>query len=587
MKQLLKIVFGGCLSLIIANVFIMVCVVGCLGTLVSGDQSKSITEGSVLHINLNSTITDRAQGDSFRDMITSGESSSENLEEILEALKIAAANEDIVGVYLEGGNDDADFATRQEIREALVAFKKSGKFIVSYADQYSQGSYYIASVADKVMLNPSGLVDWHGIASQPIFYKDLLDKLGVKVQVFKVGTYKSAVEPFILTGMSDANREQVNSFISDIWKKVVADVAKSRKISEKALNDFADNYVTLKSSNYYVEQHLVDTLCYIDNVRTQLRTLANTDEICLVTPHDVVKNASVSTSDEHVAVYYAVGDIIDQDSRNGIPSTGDQIVGSKVVKDFDALMNDDDVKAVVVRVNSGGGSAYASEQMWHAMQLLKSKKPVVVSMGGMAASGGYYLSCGANKIYADATTLTGSIGIFGMIPDASGLLTDKLGLHFDVVKTNESSDFGSFGRGFNAAESVAMQNYIESGYKLFLKRVADGRGLSVKAVDAIAQGRVWTGNQALKIGLVDKLGGLDEAIKCAAKLAKLKDYDVVSYPEPKAMFESLMDNSNPDDYLERKAQSLLGDNYKALSIINSLQGGNYLQARISFLPNLK
>lgn len=587
MKQLLKIVFGGCLSLIIANVFIMVCVVGCLGTLVSGDQSKSITEGSVLHINLNSTITDRAQGDSFRDMITSGESSSENLEEILEALKIAAANEDIVGVYLEGGNDDADFATRQEIREALVAFKKSGKFIVSYADQYSQGSYYIASVADKVMLNPSGLVDWHGIASQPIFYKDLLDKLGVKVQVFKVGTYKSAVEPFILTGMSDANREQVNSFISDIWKKVVADVAKSRKISEKALNDFADNYVTLKSSNYYVEQHLVDTLCYIDNVRTQLRTLANTDEICLVTPHDIVKNASVSTSDEHVAVYYAVGDIIDQDSRNGIPSTGDQIVGSKVVKDFDALMNDDDVKAVVVRVNSGGGSAYASEQMWHAMQLLKSKKPVVVSMGGMAASGGYYLSCGANKIYADATTLTGSIGIFGMIPDASGLLTDKLGLHFDVVKTNESSDFGSFGRGFNAAESVAMQNYIESGYKLFLKRVADGRGLSVKAVDAIAQGRVWTGNQALKIGLVDKLGGLDEAIKCAAKLAKLKDYDVVSYPEPKAMFESLMDNSNPDDYLERKAQSLLGDNYKALSIINSLQGGNYLQARISFLPNLK
>lgn len=590
MKDILKYTLGTILGILVLNVLMFISFLSLMASMaVMGDSNaKPVEKGSVLHIKLSGTLDERAgEANPFATLMGSGDSESYGLDDLKTALRVAATNDKIVGIYLEAGAQEADFAQRQELRQALVEFKKSGKFIVSYGDQYTQGAYYLASVADRVLLNPSGIIDWHGIASQPIFYKDLLEKLGVRMQVFKVGTYKSAVEPYILTGMSDANREQVSSFITDIWQNIVADVAKSRKVSAQHLNAVADSYAAMQEGKYFVQQHLADSLCYIDGTRDVLRRLAKTKELHLVSPTDVVALDESKEEDDKVAIYYASGSIVDEASGSSMMSGEQQIVGQKVVEDLDDLMNDEDVKAVVLRINSGGGSAYASEQMWHAIQLLKQKKPVVVSMSGMAASGGYYMSCGANYIFADATTLTGSIGIFGMIPDASGLLTDKLGLHFDMVKTNKSADLGSLGRGFNAEESAALQANIERGYKLFISRVAKGRKMTTEQVDAIGQGRVWTGQQALSIKLVDKLGTLEDAVAYAAKLAKLKKYSTSPYPGKASWMDNLMSELQGDSYLERKARLALGEYYRPLTILPQLQGGNYIQARIPFEPNLK
>ena len=481
-------------------------------------------------------------------------------------------------------------ATAQELRKALVDFKKSKKFILAYADNYSQGSYYIASAADKVLVNPSGIVDWHGLASQPIFFTDLLKKVGVKMQVFKVGTYKSAVEPYILTKMSDANREQVSSFVGDIWKNICADVASSRKISIEGLNAYADHYITFADAKDYVKAHLVDGLAYADEVRTLLRTLSQQDKVNFIAPADLAKLAEKKSGDGTIAVYYAQGNIVDAVADNSFMSNESYIVGPKVVEDLDRLANDDNIKAVVLRINSGGGSAYASEQMWRAIQLLKKKKPVVVSMSGMAASGGYYMSCGADYIVAEPTTLTGSIGIFGMIPDASELLTDKLGLHFDMVKTNKGSDFGAQGRAFNADEANVMQQYVNRGYRLFISRVAAGRHITPEQVDHIGQGRVWTGSQALKIKLVDKLGTLDDAIAEAASRAKLKDYDVLSTPNKESWVDQILNSTVKRDYMEEKLRTTLGVYYAPLQFVGTLNGmsaKDYLQARIYYIPNIK
>ena len=481
-------------------------------------------------------------------------------------------------------------ATAQELRKALVDFKKSKKFILAYADNYSQGSYYIASAADKVLVNPSGIVDWHGLASQPIFFTDLLKKVGVKMQVFKVGTYKSAVEPYILTKMSDANREQVSSFVGDIWKNICTDVANSRKISIEGLNAYADHYITFADAKDYVKAHLVDGLAYADEVRTLLRTLSQQDKVNFIAPADLAKLAEKKSGDGTIAVYYAQGNIVDAVADNSFMSNESYIVGPKVVEDLDRLANDDNIKAVVLRINSGGGSAYASEQMWRAIQLLKKKKPVVVSMSGMAASGGYYMSCGADYIVAEPTTLTGSIGIFGMIPDASELLTDKLGLHFDMVKTNKGSDFGAQGRAFNADEANVMQQYVNRGYRLFISRVAAGRHITPEQVDHIGQGRVWTGSQALKIKLVDKLGTLDDAIAEAASRAKLKDYDILSTPNKESWVDQILNSTVKRDYMEEKLRTTLGVYYAPLQFVGTLNGmsaKDYLQARIYYIPNIK
>lgn len=557
---------------------------------ISSSDTPSVKNGTVLRIQLSGTLNERAKENPFAQYLNNDIAQTQGLDDILTAIKTAQTNDKIRGIYLEGGTLISDMATAQELRKALVDFKKSKKFILAYADNYSQGSYYIASAADKVLVNPSGIVDWHGLASQPIFFTDLLKKVGVKMQVFKVGTYKSAVEPYILTKMSDANREQVSSFVGDIWKNICADVASSRKISIEGLNAYADHYITFADAKDYVKAHLVDGLAYADEVRTLLRTLSQQDKVNFIAPADLAKLAEKKSGDGTIAVYYAQGNIVDAVADNSFMSNESYIVGPKVVEDLDRLANDDNIKAVVLRINSGGGSAYASEQMWRAIQLLKKKKPVVVSMSGMAASGGYYMSCGADYIVAEPTTLTGSIGIFGMIPDASELLTDKLGLHFDMVKTNKGADFGAQGRAFNADEANVMQQYVNRGYRLFISRVAAGRHITPEQVDHIGQGRVWTGSQALKIKLVDKLGTLDDAIAEAASRAKLKDYNILSTPNKESWVDQILNSTVKRDYMEEKLRTTLGVYYAPLQFVGTLNGmsaKDYLQARIYYIPNIK
>ena len=588
LKQVLAVIVGICSVGAFATLMFFVMLGVMLAT---GDEKQSVSDNSILRIELTGTVVDRSTPNNpLNQLLGRSEASSQGLDVLIDAIKTAKSDKRIKGIYIEGGTMSSDFATLQELRGALVDFKSSGKFIVSYADSYTQGAYYIASVGDRVLINPSGLLDWHGIAMQPMFWTGLMEKVGVKAQVFKVGTYKSAVEPFILKEMSPANREQVESMITDLWKETCTAVATSRKLSPDSLNAYADRYITLADGADYKRLKLVDDLTYVDQVREELRKRMNDKEVTFVSPEVVAAQAEdTSDDDNQVAVYYASGNIVDVAGSGALMGGGDEIIGSRVVEDLDKLANDKDVKAVVLRINSGGGSAYASEQMWRAVQLLKKKKPVVVSMGGMAASGGYYMSCGANYIVAEPTTLTGSIGIFGLIPDFSGLVKDKLGLRFDVVKTNKASDFGTLSRPFDAAESAALQAHVNRGYALFLKRVADGRTaagrkMTPEAVDHIAQGRVWTGNQALKNGLVDKIGTLNDAILKAEQLAQTKNPAVVRYPAPKSWMESFNKEQQEDDYFERKMKLVLGDYYEPLNFIQNVDRGNYLQARLFFYP---
>lgn len=585
MKDFFKFTLASMLGTLCLCVFMgLMSFVMLLTMALASEGRPSVKDGSVLRIQLSGQINERSKSNPFAEFLGNDALASQGLDELKTAIRVAKDNDRVKGIYIEGGAFSADFATLEELRKSLVDFKKSGKFILSYADIYTQGSYYLASTADRVLLNPQGMLDWHGIASQPIFFTDLMKKVGVKMQVFKVGTFKSAVEPFILTGMSDANRQQVQSFVGDIWQGICRDVAASRKLTVDSLNAYADRYAVLAPSTSYVQMHLVDSLSYIDGVRDKLRQLAQTEKVNFVSVSDMAKLDKPNKSSDKVAVYYAEGDIVDQMAKTSQQS---QIVGQTVVDDLDRLANDDKVKAVVLRINSGGGSAYASEQMWRAVQLLKKKKPVVVSMSGMAASGGYYMSCGADYIVAEPTTLTGSIGIFGMVPDASELLTEKLGLHFDVVKTNVASDFGAMGRGINPQEAEAMQAYVNNGYRLFLQRVADGRKMKPEDVDKIAQGRVWTGRQALQIRLVDKLGTLEDAIAEAARRAKVKDYSVTYSPAPSNWYDQFLASTLKKDYLEEKLHATLGEYYAPLRFVSTLSTQSCMQARMFYVPNLK
>ena len=585
MKDFFKYMLATMLAMVIMGVFAMVMsLVMLLSVAAAGEQKPVVKDGSVLRLSLAGVVNERAVDNPFAELLGNEMLQEQGLDQMLNAIKAARDNDKIKGMYIEAGALSADFAVMQELRAAIADFGKQ-KPVVAYGDTYTSGAYYVASAAQKVYINPSGMILWHGIASQPVFYKDLLEKVGVKMQVFRVGTYKSAVEPFTNTEMSPANRAQVESYINDIWGGICREVSASRNIPVDSLDALADRYQFLADADDYVKCGLVDSLTYVDGLRGKLREMAGTEKVNLVEAAEMAKLYEPAKADDKVAVYYAYGSIVDA-ATTGLGAGEAEIVGEKVVKDLDELMNNDEVKAVVLRINSGGGSAYASEQMWRAVQLLKQKKPVVVSMSGLAASGGYYMSCGADYIFADAMTLTGSIGIFGLVPDATGLLTEKLGLHFDVVKTNEAADFGATGRPFNAAESAAMQAYVERGYALFLKRVAEGRNMSVAAVDSIAQGRVWTGAQAVNLKLVDKLGGLDAAVAEAAKRAKIKDYEVAPYPAAPSWMDGLMQQVQ-DDYLENRLQSFLGEYYQPLMFVGTLDGRPSLQARIPYDPNFK
>ncbi|MBP3512559.1 MAG: signal peptide peptidase SppA [Prevotella sp.] len=558
-----------------------------IGMALSGQSSTKVESNSVFVLPLSGTLDERKQDD-VMGQIMGDDDGGLGLDGILAAIRKAKADKDIKGIYIEAGMFAPDApASAQAIRNQLADFRKSGKWIVAYADTYTQSSYYICSVADKVFLNPQGMIDWHGLASQPVFLKDLLAKFGVKVQLSKVGKYKSAPEELTADGMSEPNREQVTAYINGVWNSMLADVSASRKLSVKTLNDYADNLIMTADPKSYVSMKLVDKLIYTDEVKTEIKKMLGIDADDKINQLSLSDMSNIEDDDDgdQIAVYYAFGDIVD--AAPGGFSTSSCIAAETVCKDLEALAEDDDVKAVVLRVNSGGGSAYASEQIWHSVMNLKAKKPVVVSMGGYAASGGYYISCAANYIYAEPTTLTGSIGIFGMFPDFSGLLKDKLGVKFDEVKTNKFSAFGTPARPFNEEEMAYLNAYIDRGYKLFRKRVADGRKMKTEAVEAIAQGRVWIGSDALKVKLVDGMGGIDAAVAKAAALAKAGEYHTVSYPAPPNFIDQLFASMNGGNYLDEQVRQTLGEYYAPFMFVKNLNSQNAIQARMPYRINMK
>lgn len=565
-------------------------VMSLVGMVASGQATKNVKENSVLVLKLQGDLQEQAQDDVLG-QLTGNTFNSLGMDAISSAIKKAKSNKDIKGIYLETGILSADVAQLQELRDQLVDFKKSGKWIVAYSDNYTQGCYYLATAADKVYINPEGSINWHGIGSQPMFVKDLLAKFGVKMQVIKVGKYKSATEMFTEEKMSDANREQTQRYIQSLWDNMCKDVSKSRNISVAKLNDLADNGVFVANGKMLLAEKMVDGVKYADEMKAEVKKLLKLDADKKISQLSIADMATVkeegNDGDDEIAVYYAYGDIVDSPAAGSLFSNSHAIVGNDVCKDLEELANDDDVKAVVIRINSGGGSAYASEQMWHQIDLLKKKKPVVISMGGMAASGGYYMSCNANYIFAEPTTLTGSIGIFGVIPNFSDLATNKLGLKFDEVKTNRNALFGSQARMMNEEELTFLQGAITRGYHLFRQRVADGRKMTVDQVEQIAQGHVFTGEDALKIKLVDELGGLDKAVAKAAALAKTKSYYTQGYPAPLDFFDQLLQESTDNgSYLDGKLKTSLGTLYEPMKMVNNITTMDRIQARMPWWLNI-
>lgn len=581
MKEFLRSTLATITGVLICGfIFIILGVTMLAGFVASSESETIVMPNSVFTLELKGTVQERYQPSPV-DQFFEDQISTYGLEDILNSIQKAKEDEQIKGIYLHTGALACSTASLQAIHRALADFKQSGKFLIAYADMYTQGGYYLASVADKVIVNPVGSLSWHGLASETMFLKDFLAKIGVKMQIFRVGTYKSAVEPMTNTEMSPANREQTQAFLESTWKSIVSDVAASRNISVDSLNLLADQNMDLRPAEDYVRCGLADTLMYKDEVLSYLKSLAGLteeDNLQTLSLDEMTRVKSVtpkSKTRDVVAVYYAYGEI-----DNG-SSYDEGINSEKVAKDLRDLRKDKNVKAVVLRVNSPGGSAYGSEQIWREVTLLKAEKPVVVSMGDYAASGGYYISCAANKIVAEPTTLTGSIGIFGMMPDASELLTNKLGLHFDGVKTHKMADMGSMSRSFNAEESALMQQMVNQGYALFTKRCAEGRNIPLEELCKIAEGRVWTGSMAKELKLVDELGGLDTAIQLAAELGKVKDYKLKSYPTKQDFLTELL-NTRADRYIHSQLQETFGEYYQGFEWLRHVEQSDRLQARLPF-----
>lgn len=575
-------------------VFTIVCValsvMSIVGMVASASATQAVEKNSVLVLKLNGSIDEQGT-DNTIGKLTGNYIPSTGLNDILSAIKKAKDEENIKGIYIDAGILSTDYATLQEIRSALENFRKSGKKIIAYADTYSQGSYYLSSVADKIYLNPIGMVDWHGVGAQPVFYKDMLAKFGVKFQVVKVGTFKSATETYTEEHMSDANRLQTKMFLDGTWKQVCNAVSKSRGISIDSLNRYADEMLMFQSAESLVKRKVVDGLAYASDMKDIAKVqfgIGKDDDLTRLSVSDMANVKEKQTSGEEIAIYYAYGDIVQSEKVGMLGGGSHCIVSSTVCSDLKDLMDDDDVKAVVIRVNSGGGDAFASEQIWHQVMELKKKKPVVVSMGGYAASGAYYMSAPASWIVAQPTTLTGSIGIFAVFPDFSGLVTQKLGVKFDEVKTNRNSTFGNLmARPFNEEETAIMQQYVNRGYQLFRKRVADGRRLPVESVEKIAQGRVWLGADAIGLKLVDQLGGLNDAVAKAAKLAKLSEYYTTDYPAPSSWIDQLFADVSDAGSMDARLRMTLGDLYEPVSLMRNLDKHEALQARIPFAINMK
>ena len=590
-KMTLATICGIVIFTLIMGFFLVISVVGMIA---SDSASTKVKDNSVFVVKLDGAISERSEGSSvYSELMNTGDMGSVGLDDMIASIRKAKDNENIKGIYLEGGSMSFDApATAQQLRDALKDFKKSGKWILAYADDYYQASYYVASVADSIYLNGEGKIDFKGLGGKGEYMKGLYDKLGVKYLVAKVGKYKSYVERNTLTGMSDYDREQRSAYLNGIWNYWLKEISESRKVKAEDLNQLAnDSIMFFAKTDDYLKSKLVDNILFPEEIKAKIKhrlNIGKDDDINQLTLSDMINVKSKKSEEgDKIAIYYAYGSIVDAAAYNVIDDPEHCIVGKSTAEDLRKLADDDDIKAVVFRVNSGGGSAVASEQIRHAVKLLKAKKPVVVSMGGMAASGGYWISSPANYIFAEPTTVTGSIGIFGLIPNLSGLVTDKLGVTFDGVTTNKFTDYQTdLILGKNTDDVMKhLQTNIDAGYQSFLAIVSEGRGMTPAQVDSIAQGRVWLATDALNIKLVDKLGSLDDAIKKAAELAKLKEYHTTAYPGKSSWLDQLMANENKGTYLDSKLQAeikaLLGDLYEPLmQFRQTIKDGSTIQARI-------
>lgn len=595
MKDFLKYTLATVTGIIIFTLVVgMICVISLVGMAASDSATVNVKENSVFMIKLSGLVDERSTDNmNLLGMISGSEMSAIGLDDVLSSIRKAKENEDIKGIYIEAGAVEFDsYATVQTIRDALKDFKKSGKWIIAYGDEYMQMSYWLASVADEIYLSPTGMLDFKGLGLKAEYDTGLLEKIGVKYQAVRVGKYKSYVESKTRRDMSPEDREQRMAYTQGVWDHMLKDISESRKVSVEALNQLAnDSIVAFADQQDYLKAKLVDKLLYPEELRDVVKkklALDNDDDIPQMTLGDMLNvKSSQREKGEKIAVYYAVGEITDSDLSSLTGSQG--IVGSSMSESLRKLADDEDVKAVVIRVNSPGGSAAASEQIWHAVKLLKAKKPVVVSMGGVAASGGYMISAAADYIFAEPTTITGSIGIFGLVPNVSGLVTDKLGVTFDDVTTNTYTNYmeNIVLEKENSKELQYMQDYVDRGYDTFLSIVADGRKMKKEQVNEIAQGRVWLATDALPIKLVDKLGSLDDAVKKAAELAKLDEYHTASYPAKTSWFDQLMAQDKKGSYLDAELRNILGSHYDEWIMLRTINKRNKLQARLPFSTKVK
>ncbi|TAJ15080.1 signal peptide peptidase SppA [Marinilabiliaceae bacterium JC017] len=579
MSNFFKYFFATILGVIVSTLLMVFILVGIIA---SGDKEVKIDENSILVLELNRPIVERVVEDPFEEAFASlsGKPTPEGLNRILKNIDKAKKDPKIVGIYLESGRLNAGYATIEEIRNALIDFKESGKFIYSFAPIYSQKAYYLATAADKIYLNPSGMLEFKGLFAQRTFFKGTLDKIGVEMQIFKHGKFKSAVEPFIREEMSEPARLQTETYINSMWHHLVAKIADQRDISVDNLQELANDMPMFREQDQLVAAGLIDGLKYKDEVITELKELTDTPDDEDLESVTLKKYAKVFVAGENkglakdkIAVIYAEGEIDGANPNEGIRS-------EKISKTIRKARRDEKIKAIVFRINSPGGSALGSEIIWREVKLARETKPVIVSMGDLAASGGYYIACEADTIVAHPTTLTGSIGIFGMIPNTAGLMK-KIGISFDGVKTNKFADMPSINRPFTKEERALLQNYIELGYQNFIQRCADGRDTSTDAIDKIGQGRVWSGENAVGINLVDILGGVNDAIDIAAEKSGLEKYRIVELPEiPDPLQEFIKELTGEAKMFVGK--SLMGDEYKYLETIENLKNGSQIQARIPY-----